>query len=363
MKQKLPKMIVPILMIFCLVSCGSEKEGSGPRTVYTMVVGGPAEGSQRTFSGVSQAQAEIVLSFRVSGQIIDLPIRVGDQITVGQVLAKLDPKDAELVVSQKRAALVDAQAQLQQAKSDYERVRKLYEAGSTSAAELDASLAKYRSARANTDAAGKDLALSQQQLEYTSLTAEVPGEITSKNSEVFETVTAGQEVARMVSGEEIRVLIGVPEGLVSYFENGMMAQIKFETIPDKIFDARVIEVGRTPDETTTYPVKLLLITTDPRVRPGMVAEVTFTFTDGEKGDRLMVPPQVVVGEGEERYVWLVDPQTDKVKKQPVKVGMLESKGLVILSGLESGQTIVTRGVHRLEEGMKVKPLLDRGQNP
>lgn len=364
MKSAQSKILISLALMTtaALAACSDKEPAMPPRPVYTMVVGGPAAGTQRTFSGLSEAQAEIVLSFRVSGQIIDLPIVVGDPVTVGQVLAKLDPKDAELVVSQKKAALVDSQAKLQQAKSDYERVRKLYEAGSSSAAELDAALAQYRSGRAHTEAAQKDLALAEQQLSYTTLKAEVEGEITGKTSEVYETVNAGQEIARMVSGEEIRVQIGVPEGLVSYFQNGMPATVKFETIPDKGFEAKVIEVGRTPTETTTYPVKLLLLTTDPRVRPGMAADVIFTFTDGETSGLLLVPPQVVVGEGQERYVWVYDPKTHEVHKQTVEVGILESKGLVIRTGLSAGQTIVTRGVHRLEEGMKVEPLLEVDKN-
>ena len=354
------KIIYFLIAVFLFGGSGCKKETPPAtlRPVYTMTVGGPAAGTSRSFSGIAQAQTDILLSFRISGQIIELPIRVGQEVTPGEILAKLDPKDAELTVSQKKAALTDAEAKLQEAKSDYERVRRLYEAGSASAAELDSSLAKYRSARAHVDAAGQDLGLAEQQLSYTTLKSEVNGEITAKTAEIFETVTPGQEIGKMVSGDQMRVQIGVPEGFVNYIPQGMEAEVSFEAFAEKKFKAKVIEVGRSPTEETTYPVKLVLEDPDPGIRPGMVGEVTFHFTAGEGETRLFLPPQVVVGKGKERYVWVFDPKTKEVHRRDVQVGILDAKGLVILSGVKSGDILVTRGVHRLEEGMKVEPISD-----
>ncbi|MDX1386637.1 MAG: efflux RND transporter periplasmic adaptor subunit [bacterium] len=350
-----------IVLILCtafflagIATCKKEKEQQELRPVFTMTVGGPASGTTRSFSGVSEAQKDIILSFRVGGQIINFPIRVGQQVKIGELLAQLDPKDAELTVSQKKAALVDTEAKLQEAKSDYERIRRLYESGSASASELDSALAKYRSARAFVDAARQDLGLAEQQLSYTTLKSEVNGEITSKVGEVFETVSPGQEVARMVTGDEMRILIGVPEGLVNYLSYQTEATAKFDAFPDKTFKAHIIEIGRSPTEETTYPVKLVLDDPDPGVRPGMVGEVTFHFKAGEGEGRILLPPQVVVGEGSERYVWVYDPKTHEVHKRDVEVGMLDAKGLVIRSGINTGEIVVTRGVHRLEEGEKVE---------
>lgn len=353
-----------ILILFFILSnlfsaCTSDQPPKEPgRPVYTMTVGGPAPGTTRSFSGVAQADKEIILSFRVPGQIIQFDLKVGQKVKTGEVLARLDPKDAELTVSQKNAALTDAQAKLQQAKADYERIRKLYESGSSSASELDSALAQYRSAQAKQETAEKDLELAKQQLRYTVLTAEVDGEVISKQAEVYETVAAGQELARMVTGDELKIEIGVPENLINYLSIGMSATVKFETLPNVVMNAQIRELGRSPTESTTYPVKLVLEKPDPRLRPGMVAEVTFIFTKPQENGQIVVPPQIIVGEGKERYVWVVDPKTQEVHKQIVKVGPLESGGLVIEEGLTSGVTLVTRGVHRLEEGTKVQPIVD-----
>jgi len=354
--KKLKFLLILFLVLATSPCKKSDEEPEVVRPVFTMTVGGPAGGPSRSFSGVAAAQKEIILSFRVGGQIIALDLKVGQKVKVNEVLSQLDPKDAELTVSQKQAALVDSDAKLQRAKADYERIRKLYEAGSTSASELDSALAQFRSAKANREAAQKDLELSQQQLNYTTLRSEVDGEIISVPAEVFETVQAGQEIARMVTGDEIKMEIGVPESIINYINKEMPATIRFESLPGETFQGKVSEVGRSPTEATTYPVKLLVINPDVRIRPGMVGEVTFKFIS--EGERIIVPASVVVGEGPERFVWIYDPTTQRVKKQLVTIGALEGSGLVIEKGLKAGDIIVTRGVHRVEEGMKVRPMED-----
>lgn len=353
-------LVFSLSVAMILSACGSDDDDKEPgRPVYTMRVGGPAVGTTRSFSGVAQADKEIILSFRVPGQITELDLKVGQKVKTGEVLARLDPKDAELTVSQKKASLSDAQAKLQQTKAEYERIRKLYESGSSSASELDSALAQYRSTKAGQEASEKELELAKQQLRYTVLMAEVNGEVISKQAEVYETVTAGQEIARMVTGDELKIEIGVPENLINYLKIGMEATVRFETLPDVVMEATIRELGRSPTESTTYPVKLVLATPDPRLRPGMVAEVTFSFSaTSEEAGKIILPAQIVVGEGSERYVWVVDPKTNKVRKQIVTVGPLEASGLVIEEGVSTGMTLVTRGIHRLEEGTKVSPIVD-----
>lgn len=356
-------MLLVVGMAFAGWHCGKKNEPvKEPRPVYTMTVGGPAAGTTRSFSGQAKAEKTIDLSFRVGGQISELNFQVGTAVSTGDILARLDPKDAELSLSQAQANLGDAQAKLQNAKAEYERVRKLYEAGSISASELDATLAQYRSAQAGREAAQKQLELAQQQLSYTTLTSSVKGDIIEKSADVFENVSPGQLIGRMVTGAELDVQIGIPESLVYAMKVGMPATVTFGALPGQRFPASVTEVGRAPTELSTYPVKLRLQNPDERIRPGMTGEVTFTFA-GTEGQEIALPPQVVVGIGEQRYVWVYDPGTQTVHKQEVEVGNLEASGLVIKSGVKQGDVIVTRGVHRVEEGMKVKPMEDDQYSP
>ena len=110
---------------------------SGPRT--------------RTFSGVARAQVESTLSFRVAGAIEALPVRVGDRVQPGQLIARLDPVDYELQVKETEAALSQAQAQATNAQADLRRVRSLYENDSASRADLDAAVAGAASANAQVE--------------------------------------------------------------------------------------------------------------------------------------------------------------------------------------------------------------------
>ena len=150
--------------------------------------------------------------------------------------------------------------------------------------------------------------------------------------------------------------LGVPAGLISRIKSGDQAVVSFDALKGLEFPARVSEVGVETGPTTTYPLTLRLLELDPAVRPGMVGHARFDFPPS--GDApVVVPPQAVIREtGSGAVVWVYDQQEKRVHRRDVTIGSLLSEGLQILSGLEPGETIVVRGVHRLDEGMRVRSL-------
>lgn len=352
------------LASFLLLSnpgCGKEEVQVEPvlRPVRTVTVGSTAAGRQRTFSGTARAGMESKLSFKVAGNVKRIAVKVGDNVTKGDLIGELDAKDYSLQVEQAKASLAQAQAQLRNAQAAFKRTRELYANRSASKSEFDAARAAAESAGAAVNASKKQVQLLRQQRGYTRLTAPVAGSIADVKVENNENVAAGQVVAVLTSGKDIEVHVAVPEVVISKVKKGSKVTVSFDALPDKSFSAVITEVGvSSVGAGTTFPVTARLTKTDPAIRAGMAAEVTFEFAKKDKGKKRIIVPSVAVGEDRKgRFVFIVEKAGEgvgAVKRRVVEVGELTGEGLEITKGLKDGDVVVTAGLRFLEDGIKVR---------
>lgn len=337
----------------------------GPRPVKTMVVEPPQSDVDRSFSGMARASKDMALSFRVSGVLQELPVQMGRRIRAGELIARLDPMDFELKVMELEAQTEQARATFTKAKADYERFQALYSAESVSKSELDQVRAEFETAQAQLAAVGKSLELVRQQLSYATLTAPMAGTISEVPVENFQTVQSGQPIAILSTDDDLEFEVGLPDRLIHQIQPGDPAQVIFDVLPDRPFEAAVSEVGIAPGPVSVFPVKLRLAEAAPQVRPGMIGMARFTFSNANTRPFTVVPVEAVFGlPSGEQAVWLVKPESDAnsgtisgtVHRHPVIPGRLLPDGLQILDGLLGGETIVIRGAHRLEQGQEVRLL-------
>jgi len=349
-----------IWMLGCDQGHEAEPGERVPRSVVTTTVSSPSRGQVRLFSGTARPAVETRLSFRVAGKIQEIGVKVGVQVPAGHVAARLDSTDYELEVKRRRAQVAEVEARLEQTRFEYERVRSLYEVESVSKRELDQARAMFASARARHEAALEALALARQKVKYCVLRVPLKGEIVSVPVEEHQSVRSGQPIAVLASLEVMEMQLGVPAGVISRIKGGDLARVSFDALEGREFKATVSEVGVETGPTTTYPLTLRLLEIDPAIRPGMVGHARFDFPPPGNAP-VVVPPQAVIqGADQSAVVWVFDPQKKSVHRRDVQVGSLTSEGLQITSGLESGARIVIRGVHRLEEGMRVRSLDQEG---
>ncbi len=313
---------------------------------------------ERTFSGAAKSGVQSNLSFKVSGTILAIPVKVGDRVRSGQLIARLSPEDYRLRVQQAEAALAQARAQARNAKADYERIEGLYENNNASKDDLDAARAAKESAAAQVEAAEKQLELARLQLSYTRLLAPTDGLIASVDVDVGENVRPGQRVVLLTAGSRIEVEVAIPEVLIADIVEGDSVEVAFDALPGRRFDAVVTEVGVAATQfATTYPVTVRLLESDPDIRPGMAAEVTFRFRAKSGKERFVVPSFSVSEDREGPFVYVVEPvsqDTGIVRKRKVEIGELDVDGLEILQGLSDGEMVVTAGVSQLHDGQRVR---------
>jgi RND family efflux transporter MFP subunit len=350
-------------LLVWVLGCGQGPEPEpgeqAPRSVVTMTVSSPSRGQVRLFSGTARPAVETRLSFRVAGKIQEIGVKVGVRVAAGHVAARLDSTDYELEVKRRRARVAEVEARLEQAGFEYDRVRSLYEVESVSKRELDQARAMFASARARREAALEALALARKKVEYCVLKVPLKGEVVSVPVEEHQSVQAGQPIAVLASLDVMEMQLGVPAGVISRIKSGDRARVSFDALSGQEFQAIVSEVGVETGPTTTYPLTLRLLEVHPAIRPGMVGHARFDFPPPGNAP-VVVPPQAVIqGAEQSAVVWVFDPDKESVHRREVQVGSLTSEGLQITSGLKSGARVVIRGVHRLEEGMRVRSL-DQG---
>ena len=159
MKNRSSFSVIPIMLLsIFLCSCAGKKDTTAEilrpvRYEKVIMYGGD---QTRTFSGVSKAGIETNLSFKVGGTINQLNVKVGDQIGAGQLIAVLDDTDYRLQLDQTEAAYIQADVQMQNGKSAYDRISKLYETGSVSVNDYEQAKAAYESARAGLRGPGEE---------------------------------------------------------------------------------------------------------------------------------------------------------------------------------------------------------------
>ena len=331
------RIFAAIGLALCLTACGGGEQAapSAPRVVRAQEVHSEGEARLRTFSGVSRSGMETRLSFKVAGTARAVPVKLGDTVRAGDLIAQLDPTDYRLRVEEAEAALRRQQAGERNAQAAYQRTEALYENNNASLSDLDMARAQYETARAAVRSAEKALELARAQLSYCTLTAPADGALSQVVLEPGENVQPGQTVARLNAGERPEVEISVPEALIGGVREGEEARVKVDALPDTVFSARVAEVGVAAlGGATAFPVKVRLDQPAPEVLPGMAAEVELRFPGRADGKLFLVPPGAVGEDDQGIFCFVVEDLQDGVgvaHRRAVRSGDLRRGGLETVS--------------------------------
>jgi len=352
------------LTVLAGAGCGGSDETAATaevirpvRFTQALATGGTRE---RSFNGAVRAAVETQLSFKVAGTVERTAVNVGDRLRRGDLVAALDASDYRLQMQEAEASLAQAQAQERNASAGYERAQALYENSNASKQDLDAARASFESARAQVQSIGHRLDLARLQVDYCRLAAPFAGSVASVTVERDENVSPGQPVALLTSDDHPEVEIAVPGAFVTQLKTGLAVRVNCNALDDKQLSATITEVGvASTGFATTFPVTVRLDEADPRLRPGMSAEVAIPFETASTREAVVVP-SVAVGEDHNgRYLFVVEPGeqgTGVARRREVTVGQLTGEGLEIMRGVQAGALVITAGVSRIVDGQKVKLL-------
>jgi membrane fusion protein, multidrug efflux system len=328
------------------------------RPVKSMVVPKAGEGGAGlvSFAGEIKPRIETDLSFRIAGKLTERTAELGAAVKKGQVLAKLDPQDAQLNAAAARANLTAAESEFEFAKAELARYEDLLAKKFVSQGVYDGKLLAFKAAAGKRDAARAQASVSGNQASYATLVADADGVVTAVNAEVGQVVNAGTPVLRVARVGEKDAVINVAEGQVAAVRQTPDAKLMLAANPAKVYSGKVRDIAAAADPATrTYQVKIALADADESVRWGMSASVAFPAMSGVAGAQpaIALPLGALTQKGDKPAVWLVTPE-NKVTLKEVAVAKYGEAAVHLTSGLKGGETVVVAGVHRLREGQQVK---------
>jgi multidrug efflux system membrane fusion protein len=367
--------VIAILLLL-LPGCSEEQDAEPDNTLRpvrftTLETGSP--GKSRTFSGTAVSARQSSLSFKVSGTIQSIPVKVGDVVNRGTLLAELDETDLQVDLESAeanlKAAEADAQASLtavNTTRSNYARIEKLYESDNVSLSEFEQARGDFETAQAQRKAANSQvttartkLQAAKNQLSYTRLMAPFDGIINSIAVDENEEISPGSGVMIISGFDKLEVKVNLSDLYISNISKGMSCSVTFPSLPGTEFDGVVSEVPFAASDSPTYPVTIAIQTADKNLRPGMSANVTFNFSSSEEGDKIYLPVDAVGEDNEGNFVFVLEPadeNTYSAKRQRVTLGPLTEAGFEAVTGVAAGDKIATSGLQILLEGMQVKLL-------
>jgi RND family efflux transporter MFP subunit len=323
------------------------------RPVQVQRVAYENEGAAREFVGVVRARYETDLGFRVAGKITERVVNVGDQVHVGDLIAKLDPADLKLQVQSAEAELAAATSNLAQAAADFDRYNALKVRGYASTADFERKSAAKDEAEGRLERARRSLDLARNQLDYSELKADADGDITATLAEPGQVVALGQAVVRLAHRGEKEAVVALPETWLGEARRSQAA-VRLWSDPDKRYAAHLRELSPQADPSTrTYAAKFTIYDGDDAVALGMTATVTLSQTT--KAQVAKLPLAAILNRGTGPSVYLVDDKS-ALELRPVTVAAFTEDAAIVTSGINNGDKVVTLGVQKLNPGVKVRML-------
>jgi len=347
-------LLLAALASFALLSgCASEaKVAAAPKPAVVERPKDAATHDLAVYSGSIHARYESALGFRVAGKIKQRRVDLGAQVKKGEVLAELDPQDAELALSSARAQAAWSKADLALAQAELERHKSMLDKRLISQSLYDAKVNAHEAAKARAEQASAQLAVSANQSRYNELRADADGVITAVSGEPGQVVAAGQAVVTLAHDGEREVLISVPEGRIKEFAPAAPVAIELWSATGQRYEGKVREVAAEADAITrTYSVRVSVSGSDPSVKLGMTARV---YQLAESTGGLSVPLSALAAKDGKPGVWRVDPKTQQVKLVPVEVLAYGERTAALRGGITRYDWVVVAGVHKLTEGQTVK---------
>lgn len=291
------------------------------------------------YSGTVEASQTIPLSFQSSGTVERVLVQAGDAVRKGQLLATVDKDDNQSIYN-------SSLAMYQQAKDAYDRLKQVHDNGSLSEV-------KWVEMETNLKKAESQLEVAKNSLEKCNLYAPVSGMIGKRNVEPGQSALSSFAPLELVKIETVLVKISVPENEIGKIRKGMNASFTISALDNKQFEGTITNVGVVADQfSRTYEVKITVKNPELEIKPGMVCDVTLNSTSEKQ--MVLVPYNAVSKDSEgNSIVFVVNGDQKSVRKQIVKVGTYQTKGLEIISGLTANETIVVEGKEKLTDNSPI----------
>jgi membrane fusion protein (multidrug efflux system) len=316
----------------------------------------PVETAEASRSGVTdeftavgsiEAGEMITVTSEIDGVVETLPFTEGSPLQRGAVLARLDDRELGATLARYEALMV-------QNRQNFERAQRLSEQGAISQSALELAEATLKVAEADVD-------LAKARIEKSRITAPFRGLVGARRVSPGAYVRAGDPITDLSQVDEIKVTFNAPERYLGQLARGAEVSVTAPAFPGTTLTGRIDVIEPILDPTTRN-ARIIARVQNPDMlfRPGMSANVAVVLS--ERPEALTIPSQAVFVEGDQAFVFVVNPDSS-VARSPVSLGTRTASAVEVLDGLGPGSKIVTAGHQKLFPGAKVIPLPPGGGPP
>lgn len=305
-----------------------------------------------SYTGTIRPQHEAPLGFRQPGKLVSRLVEVGDRVTAGQVVARLDDTDARLELEAAEAELAAARTDLARAEAEVTRSRELFTAGHVAQAALDRATSAVAEARSRADRALRTQELAANRLSYMDLLAEDDGIVTATLAEAGEVVGAGQPVLTLAQTEALDVVFALPEQKRALLDSSKAsATLWGDSGPALALRLRDVSpdvdpVGR------TYRVRMTLVA--PEAAAALGRTVTVQLTEPGAMPVATLPLAAVMNDGSGASVWRLPPGSTLVERVPVELAGVDGSVTRVSGGLAEGDLVISLGAHKIDPTRPVR---------
>ncbi|MGA9450752.1 MAG: efflux RND transporter periplasmic adaptor subunit [Verrucomicrobiia bacterium] len=321
-----------------LAGCGAKHEKENAATLPTARVRvQTVENKSRMVAndevGTVRAKLHATLEARLSGRIAELPVTLGETVQQGQLIARLDAAEVA-------ARLAQAQASLEEADRDWKRTSALF-------AQQSATRAEYDSAQSRQQIAQSAVAEAQAMMSYVEIRAPFAGVVTKKWADVGDLAAPGKPLVNLEDPSALQLWADVPDALGGNVKSGDRLAVRIGTATNEV-EGTVAEVSPAADpDSRTFLMKLDLPSA-PGLRSGQFGRVAVPVGEA---NAIRVPLTSVIQRGQMELVFVV--ANGRAELRLVKTGDRVGDEVEVVSGLNSGEQVVTEGATDLVDGQPV----------
>lgn len=294
--------------------------------------------SERLYAtGNLEAGSSTEIRAQVSGRIVELNMKTGQQVEAGELLVQLDDREPQARLLQAEVSLREAQRQLQ-------RYQRLAATQSIPQDQLDAQQASVDNAQAQLQAL-------QAEVERYAIRAPFSGFLGEQDLTPGMLLDAGQTLTTLDDLSQMQIRFSLAERHLSKIAQGQNLTAQVHAWPDQDFQGELVSIGtRIHASTRNLQLRGRIDNPDLKLRPGMLASLTLEL---EPRMTLMVPARSLSYEGRNKYVFQVN-QDNQVVRRAVEIGLTRARQIEIISGLNPGDQVIDQGVVKVREGTQVR---------
>lgn len=286
------------------------------------------------------------------GYITMLDAEVGDYITKGKFVVNISNADLQAKLGQVKANISSAEAAVQNAKKDFDRLKTLFDQNSVTQKELDDITTHYNMAKAGLEAAKEMENEVNAQFAYTRITAPFSGTITAKHANSGDLANPGMPILTIAKTDQYQIIAMVPEHEISNIKVGQKARIWIKSLEKELYGV-VREIAVSSNNTGgQFIVKLDINKHDQKLYAGMFTTVSFESSDTIQEESIQIPEESIVMQGGLKGVYTVTPDNVALLRW-LRIGRKHGNKYEVLSGLSKGEKIVISSNSRLYNGAPV----------